>query len=79
MAHIADIIDDFFVLSTGVAGEILQKFTNYQVKLAIFGDYTKYTSNPLLDFIYESNKGDHILFVATEDEAIERLSGTTNV
>jgi len=67
--------EDFFMLSTGVAGEILQKFVNYQVKLAIIGDYSKYTSKPLRDFIYESNNGSHIFFVATEDEAVERLSG----
>ena len=67
--------EDFFVLSTSIAGEILQKFVTYQVKLAIIGDYTKYTSKPLRDFIYESNNGTHIFFVATEDEAIKKLSG----
>ena len=48
---------DFFILSTGVAGEILQKFINYRFKAAIYGDYTGYTSKPLLDFIRESNRG----------------------
>ena len=38
---------DFFILSTGVAGEILQKFINYRFKAAIYGDYTGYTSKPL--------------------------------
>lgn len=68
--------EDFFILSTRLAGEILQKFVNYQWKLAIIGDYSKYTSKPLKDFIYESNKGRDIFFVATEDEAVERLSGS---
>ena len=67
--------EDFFILSTGIAGEILQKFVTYQVKLAIIGDYSKYTSKPLRDFIYESNRGGHIFFVATEDEAIAKLAG----
>jgi hypothetical protein len=71
------VIDDFFVLSTGIAGEVLQKFTTYQVKLAIFGDYSVYTSKPLKDFVYESNKGNHIFFVASEDEAIEKLAGAS--
>ena len=68
------ITEDFFVLSTGVAGEILQKFINYQIKFAIIGDYSKYTSKPLKDFIYESNNGKDIFFVANENEAIEMLS-----
>lgn len=54
--------DDFFVLSSGLAGEILQKYVNYQMKLAIYGDFSGYTSKPLHDFIYESNKGREKLF-----------------
>ncbi len=68
------VAEEFFILSTRLAGEILQKFVNYHCKLAIIGDYSKYTSKPLKDFIYESNKGQDIFFVATEDEAVERLS-----
>lgn len=67
------ISDDFFVLSTCLAGEILQKFINYQVKLAIYGDFSSYTSKPLKDFIYESNHGKDVFFVSTEQEAIEAL------
>jgi len=66
--------EDFFRLSTGVAGEILQKFVNYQMKLAIVGEFSKYTSKPLQDFIYESNKGKDFFFVATLEEAKKRLS-----
>lgn len=68
------VADDFFVLSTRLAGEVLQKFVNYHVKLAVFGDFSAYTSKPLKDFIYESNKGRNVFFVATENEALERLS-----
>ena len=68
-----DIVDSFFVLSTGLAGEILQKFVTYHTKVAIYGDYTKYTSKPLKDFIYESNRGNDIFFLPTKEEAIERL------
>ena len=64
----------FFVLSSGLAGDILQKFVNYQLKVAIFGDYAGYTSKPLRDFIYESNNGSHVFFVATVEEALEKLS-----
>ena len=65
--------DDFFILSTGLAGEILQKFINYHVKAAIYGDYSHYTSNPLHDFIYESYQGNHFFFTATKEEAIQKL------
>lgn len=68
------VVDGFFVLSTGIAGEILQKFVNYYCKLAIFGDYSHHTSKPLRDFIYESNKGSQIFFMKTEEEAIVKLS-----
>lgn len=67
------VADDFFVLSTGVAGEILQKFVNYCKKIAIVGDYSKYTSKPLKDFIYESNNGNSIYFVPSIEEALLKL------
>ena len=68
------ICEDFFILSTGVAGEILQKFINYHVRAAIYGDYSRYTSKPLKDFIYESNQGKNFFFVATKEEAIQKLT-----
>lgn len=68
------VTEEFFILSKGLAGEILQKFINYQTKFAIYGDYSKYTSKPLKDFIYESNKGKDIFFVQNKDKAIEMLS-----
>ncbi len=70
------ICGDFFILSTGMAGEILQKFMNYHVKVAVYGDYSHYTSKPLKDFIYESNQGKDFFFVSTKEEAERRLKGT---
>ncbi len=69
------VAEGFFVLSTGIAGEILQKFVNYRVKLAIIGDFSHYTSKPLRDFIYESNKGSHVFFVENMEEAVAKLRG----
>ncbi|MDR1906216.1 MAG: DUF4180 domain-containing protein [Clostridiales bacterium] len=68
-----NVAEDFFKLSTGLLGEVLQKFVTYGVKLAIVGDFSKYTSKPLHDFIYESNKGGHIYFVTDEQSAIKKL------
>ncbi len=67
------ITEDFFKLSTRMAGEILQKFINYHVKFAVYGDFSKYTSKPLKDFIYESNQGNAIFFVATKEDAADKL------
>ncbi|MEE1057536.1 MAG: DUF4180 domain-containing protein [Acutalibacteraceae bacterium] len=67
------IADDFFILSSGLAGEILQKFINYGVRCAIYGDYSHYTSKPLHDFIYESNNGKDIFFTAEKEEAVTKL------
>ncbi|MBQ7914427.1 MAG: DUF4180 domain-containing protein, partial [Clostridia bacterium] len=68
------VAEDFFTLSRGLAGEILEKFITYQAKIAIWGDYSRYTSKPLKDFIYESNKGNDVFFVATKEETIEYLT-----
>lgn len=66
--------EDFFILSSGVAGEVLQKCSNYHIQLAIYGDFSKYTSKPLKDFIYESNNGKTVFFTATLQEALEKLA-----
>lgn len=72
--HEKNITPDFFDLKNGIAGEILQKFSNYFVRLAIIGDFSKYTSKSVNDFIYESNKGGKINFVTSQSEAIKVLS-----
>ena len=67
------ICEDFFILSTGLVGEILQKFVNYGARIAIYGDYSRYTSKPLHDFMRESNEGHDVFFVSARDEAIDAL------
>lgn len=65
---------DFFDLKTGLAGEILQKFTNYRVRLVIVGDFSEYWSKSLHDFIRESNAGKLVNFLSSKEEAVDRLS-----
>lgn len=72
--HEQNITPDFFDLKTGIAGEILQKFATYRVRLAIVGDFARYDSKSLRDFIFESNKGRQISFVPSVEEAVGRLS-----
>ena len=71
--HEKDITSDFFDLKTGMAGEILQKFSNYLVRLAVIGNFDKYQSKSIKDFIFESNKLRQINFVSSKQEAISRL------
>jgi hypothetical protein len=72
--HERNLCPEFFDLSTRIAGEILQKFSNYRMRLAIVGDFSNYTSKSLRDFIYESNKTGRILFIPSHEEAIRKLT-----
>jgi hypothetical protein len=65
---------DFFVLKTGVAGEILQKFSNYRMKLAIVGDFSEIENKSLRDFIRESNERGIVCFVESLEMALTKLS-----
>ena len=69
------IADDFFILSSCLAGEILQKFINYGVRFAIYGDFSNYTSKPLHDFTYECNNGTDICFQPSASNAVDKLCG----
>lgn len=67
------IVDNFFDLKTKLAGDILQKYTTYGMKLAIVGDFSTVTKKSLKDFIYESNQGNQIFFLESEGEALYKL------
>ena len=64
---------DFFELKTKVAGEILQKFSNYRMRLAIIGDFSGFKGKSLKGFIRESNRTGIINFVGSLDEALIKL------
>lgn len=72
--HAHNISPNFFELKNGMAGEILQKFSNYRVGLAIVGDFSPYTSKSIKDFIFECNKTGHINFVVSVSDALVKLS-----
>lgn len=71
--------EEFFDLKTRLAGEILQKFINYHMRVAILGDFTMYSSKSLKDFIYESNRGKDLFFVSNETEAMNKLVFSTSL
>lgn len=57
--------DDFFDLRTRVAGDIVQKFANYRIGLAVLGDISPRTatSDALRDFVREANQGRQLWFL----------------
>jgi hypothetical protein len=67
---------DFFRLRTTVAGQIIQKFVTYRLRLAIVGDISPYLaqSTALRDFVIESNRGRRVWFLNSENELEERLN-----
>jgi hypothetical protein len=65
----------FFDLKTGMAGEILQKFTNYRMGLVIIGDFDKFESESLRAFITECNRGRQIAFVPDKNAALAKITG----
>lgn len=69
-----NITHDFFDLQTKLAGEILQKFSNYRIRLVIVGDWSKYTSRSLEAFITENNRGKTVNFSSSPTEALKLLS-----
>lgn len=68
--------DRFFVLSTGLAGALTQKFVNYRIPLAIVGDIAGRTddSAAFRDFVRESNAGRALWFVPDLDALRNKLN-----
>jgi len=73
IVHEKNITADFFVLKNKIAGDILQKFSNYRMRLIIIGDFSKYNSNSLRDFILESNKGKQVNFLSSLSDVVTVL------
>lgn len=70
--------EKFFSLSTRFAGEIMQKFVNYQLRLAVVGDISHYleASDALRALVRESNLGSHIWFLPDTEALDARLKAT---
>ena len=65
---------EFYDLKTGLAGELLQKLSNYSARLAIVGTFGMVVSERFRELMAESNKGSHVHFVQSRDEAISWLT-----
>lgn len=62
---VARLGDEFFLLKTRIAGEMIQKFVNYERRLVIVGDIGRHLneSGALRDFVAETNRGKQVWFV----------------
>ncbi|MGC9667843.1 DUF4180 domain-containing protein [Planosporangium sp. 12N6] len=69
----------FFSLGTRFAGEVMQKFVNYRLRLAVVGDISRHlaASPALRALVHESNHADHVWFVPDLDALDDRLRRTT--
>jgi len=68
--------EGFLTLSTGIAGEVTQKFVNYGTCVAFVGDVSAAVagSDALRDYVRECNRGRHVWFVADMAELEARIA-----
>jgi hypothetical protein len=68
----------FFDLTSGLLGEVTQKFVNYRIRLVVLGDITEHAaaSKAFRDYVYEANSGEAVWFVADDAELGLRLAVT---
>jgi hypothetical protein len=68
--------DDFFELSTRIAGAIVQKFVTYEMGFAVIGDISRHTdeSVSLAAFVRECNRGRHTWFVADREQLDQQFA-----
>jgi hypothetical protein len=66
---------DFFSLGTRFAGDVMQKFVNYRLRLVVVGDVSPWlaASSALRALVHESNRGEHVWFVPDLDALDARL------
>lgn len=61
--------DDFFKLRTGLAGQVLQKFINYRIKVAAVISNEHIITGKFKELIAESNKGNDFRVFSDVTEA----------
>jgi hypothetical protein len=73
--HDKNIAPEFFDLRSGVAGDVLQKFVNYQTKFAVIGDISHHTakSEALAALVRESNRGRDFRFADTMEKLLASI------
>ncbi|GLY24944.1 DUF4180 domain-containing protein [Micromonospora sp. NBRC 101691] len=70
--------DEFFSLGSRFAGEVMQKFVNYRLRLVVLGDISRHlaASSALRALVHESNRADHVWFLPDIEALDARLRAT---
>jgi len=68
-----NVCDEFYVLSSGIAGSVMQKFSNYRVRAAIIGEFDD-SSKSLKAFIIECNRTRQVIFTPDLNAALKEIS-----
>jgi PadR family transcriptional regulator, regulatory protein AphA len=63
----------FYDLKSGLAGEIVQKFSNYGVRAVIVGSFNSVQSQRFREFMAESNKGEQLRFAEDGESGLHWL------
>lgn len=65
---------EFFDLSTGVAGALVQRLTQYEIRMAGVVPDRSIHSGPFQDFAREADRGGWFRFFPTREQAVEWLA-----
>ena len=68
-----NLCEEFFALSSGIAGSVMQKFSNYRVQAAIIGEFSD-ASKSLKAFIIECNRTRQVIFIPDLNAALKEIS-----
>lgn len=69
MIHYNSLSEDFFKLKTRLAGNVIQKFINYGIKVAIIAPNDIIQKDRFREMAIETNKGNHFRLYESKEEA----------
>lgn len=73
MIHAENLTGDFYHLSTGVAGAILQKFVNYRIRVAAVLDPDQANQGKFREMMIETNRGNQFRVFFDRESAADWL------
>lgn len=66
----------FFVLTSGLAQDVLQKLVNYQFQMAVIGDFNEECEDEEMNsFVIETNRGKDFFLLGDTEIAVQVLFG----
>jgi len=73
MIHAGVLTDDFFRLRTGLAGAILQKFSNYHIRTALILSPELVNQGRFREMVLEANRGNQLRVFYNREQAVAWL------